>query len=64
MDVKQLRQFAEQDLDASKAIVKKAQDKLASLTKALEKEGTLPNSSCKSRALGQFTKNTFDCSLG
>lgn len=63
MDLRLLKQFAEQDLQASKSAVEEAQRKIDSISKAAKKEGRIGESSPQIRDLKELTKKPFQLRL-
>lgn len=59
MDMRLLRQFARQDLEASRSAVQEAERKIASISKAVEKEGKDVDKSPKIKAFKELAKKPF-----
>jgi hypothetical protein len=59
MDEQLKRQFAKQDLDASRSAVRHAEKKVATVCKALEKDGKDPEKSPKIKAFRELIKRPF-----
>jgi DNA helicase IV len=59
MDLKKLKRFAEQDLNASRSAVREAERRIESISKAIEKEGKDLKKSPKIQAFQELSKKPF-----
>lgn len=63
MDLKRLRQFAQQDLDASRSVVQYAEQRTHSISRALEKGGGSVHESPEIKELRELAKKPFQMRL-